>query len=506
MASISTRRIARPGLGFLSGLGLALLGLAAGALIALAIGAGVRTSLLVAGAVAPFALLVVFARPHWAVLVYAVLVYANLLSTLVEYQGLPPLARLAGAGLLSSVLGYRLVVRKGGLIDDAMTWWLGAYGVLVALGLIYARAPDLVAPELIEFGRNFLTYLVIINTITTIRRMKGVVFALLAMGVVLASLTVFQTITGDFSQDFGGLAQSKITGITELTDASRPGGTVADANYYGQNLLIVFPLALFLASRGIRPAARMFGILASIVLVAAIVFTYSRGDLLALAVVIVAAIIYKRPRPPVLVGGLMMLALLLVFLPANYYARLGSLVDVAGGDRSSLFTESSLRGRAGAATAAVAMFADHPFLGVGRNNYPLYELDYLRGTSLAQKSHGISPHDLYLETAAEQGVIGLIVLGGILVVSAQALFEARRRFTALGDDTQAELTVWFAIGLLGYLVTSIFLHGAYLYMLWLQIALIVAMRQIARLQDIATEDYDELPSTGPQTLSSFLPG
>ena len=99
--------------------------------------------------------------------------------------------------------------------------------------------------------------------------------------------------------------------------------------------------------------------------------------------------------------------------------------------------------------------------------------------------------------------MGLIVMFGILTTAAQALLEARRRFLAAGDATQAELAVWLAIGLLGYLVTSLFLHGAYLYMLWLQIALIVALRQIARLgkNTLESETPDMLP-----TPPSDVPG
>jgi len=226
---------------------------------------------------------------------------------------------------------------------------------------------------------------------------------------------------------------------------------------------------------------------ASIILLAAIIFTYSRGDLLSLVFVVVAALFYKRPRLPLIMAGVLVLGFVLSFLPASYYARLSSLADVVGGNSSSIITESSLLGRAGAATAAVAMFADHPILGVGRNNYPLYELDYIAGTSLALTSQGIHPHDLYLEIAAEQGVVGLIIMSGILVTAMQALVEARRRFVALGNDTQAELAVWLAIGLIGYLISSLFLHGAFLYILWLQIALIAALRQISRLETTEPE-------------------
>ena len=216
MAGTNTASSIQAGPRLASRFGFALLALVAGLALAVAIGFDVHFNLLVAGLLAPFALLVVFARPHLAVSIYVVLVYADLLSILVQYEGLPSLARLAGFVLLVSVLGYRLVIRRQGLVAESlMTWWLVVYGLVVALGLAYARAPDLVLPEVVEFVRNFLAYLVIVNTITTVGRLKVTIYALLAMGVLLASLTVFQTVTGDFSQNFGGLAQAKLTGITE---------------------------------------------------------------------------------------------------------------------------------------------------------------------------------------------------------------------------------------------------------------------------------------------------
>ena len=126
------------------------------------------------------------------------------------------------------------------------------------------------------------------------------------------------------------------------------------------------------------------------------------------------------------------------------------------------------------------MFRDYPVLGVGRENYPSYELDYIAGTSYAYSSKGIPPHDLYLEIAAEHGTVGIIFFVGLFLATFRAITEARKRFLGVGDRTQAELAAWLGIGLFGYLVSSLFLHGAYLYMLWLQISLIVALRQLAR--------------------------
>jgi O-antigen ligase len=468
------------GTGLPVALGYAALAVAAGLAIGAGVAMGFNIKYLIAAAIAPFVLVLVLARPHLAVTAYVVIVYADVLSLLVQYQGMPPLARFAGIALLSAVAGYRLIILRDRLVSDPLTWWMAGYGIVLALGLLYARRPDLVMDNVIEFTRNFLTYLLIINTLTSMARLRTALWASLGMGALMATLTLYQSVTGNFNNEFGGLAQYRVSEIASGSDAPRPSGPVADANYYGQLLLIVLPLSLYLIFEGRSRLVRLLGVGASLALVAALVFTYSRGDALALILMLALAVAYKRPHPALLIAGVVGLAAVVPFLPQNYVARLSTVIDVATGNEQTILTESSIRGRAGAIQAAVAMFADHPILGVGRENYPLYQAEYLAGTRIAYQSKAIPPHDLYLEIAAEHGIIGIIVWGGALVAAFAAIRETRRRFKAAGQREGVELAAWLGIGLIGYLASSLFLHGAFQYMLWLQISFIAALRQVAR--------------------------
>ncbi len=476
----------------------ALLAVLSGLVVGLAVGLHLPQNLLIGAVLSPFLLMLIYARPHWAVLVYVVLVYADLLSILVKYHDFPPLARFAGAIMLSAVLGYRLIYQRERLKMDVVTRWLIAYGVVVALGLVYARDTSLVATNLVEFIRNFLTYLIIVNALTTAGRLKATLGAVLAMGTLLALLSIYQSVTGHIDTDFGGLAQYRVSEITGSTDAARPGGTLGDANYYGQSLLILVPIGLYFAFEARHALARLGGLFATLALVGGVVFTYSRGDAVALGGIVVAAVVYKRPNPAYLVGAAFLLMLALPLLPANYLARLGTIVGAATGSRQAILTEDSLRGRAGAVQAAAGMFADHPILGVGRENYPLYQLQYLEGTGIAKYAKAIPPHDLYLEIATEHGLVGLVVVGGLLAAAWGALREARRRFLDLQRTRDAALAAWLGIGMIGYLLSSLFLHGAFLYMLWLQLALIVALRQIARVAG-------PLPAQQAQPVQALAP-
>jgi putative inorganic carbon (HCO3(-)) transporter len=472
-----------------------------------AVAAGVPVSYLVAGMLIPFSLLLTLARPHLAAMAYVVLVYTDLLSILVKYHGMPPLARFAGWAVFGAVLGYRLIVRREGLVGDRVTVWLAAYGAVVALGLVYARNASVVMPNVVEFLRIFLAYLIIVNIVTTTGRLRHTLWLLLAAGTFLALLTIFQSATGYYENDFGGLAQFRVSEITGTNDAPRPGGTLGDANYYGQSLLILVPIALFFMVEGRKRLAKLAGGLASFALIVAIIFTYSRGDALALGIVLIAALLYKRPNPLFIVGGLLAVAIAIPLLPSNYLSRLTTIVDVAKSNKQAILSEDSVRGRAGASQAAVEIFLDHPLVGVGRENYPLYQLEYLAGTSLAKSSKGIPPHNFFLEVAAEHGLLGIVVVGGLLLVTLRALFEARRRFRDAGDRPHAELAAWLSIGLLGYLVSAFFLHGAHIWMLGLQIALIVALRQLSRVAspDFVTPQLPALVPAAPAAVTAEAP-
>jgi len=486
----------------------------AATLVGAAAGFGLSHTVLAFALFTPFLLILTLARPHLAAIIYMVLVYADLLSILVRYHGMPPLARFAGVALLSAVLGYRLFVQRGKLVNDHVTWWMLAYGAVVALGLVYARAPDLVMENVIEFARNFLTYLVIINIVTTSERLHAALYALLGTGTALASLTLFQSFTGTFDNNYGGLAQYRVSDITESTAAARPGGTLGDANYYGQLLLFLIPIALYLVFEGRSRLARLAGMGCAAILTAAVIYTYSRGDAIALGVMVVAAAIYKRPNPLWIAAGLVWIVVAApLLLPSNYLARLTTVLGVAEGDQQVILGEDSIRGRTGATQAAIEMFADHPILGVGRENYPLYQLEYLAGTPFGAISKGIPPHNLYLEVAAENGIVGIIVFGGLLLTTFGALLDARKRFLRAARPREAELVVWLAIMLIGYLVSAVSLHGAFLYVFWLQVSLIVAARQVSHSYEATqvsgwmykpeVESYGELPPQGIESVPRY---
>ncbi|MFD5447379.1 O-antigen ligase family protein [Streptomyces sp. NPDC003470] len=117
-------------------------------------------------------------------------------------------------------------------------------------------------------------------------------------------------------------------------------------------------------------------------------------------------------------------------------------------------------------SSATGMWRDHPLTGVGLKNFPEYRdghatLALSSGSDVEgagaeyRKQALLSPHNMYLLVLSEQGLIGLLTLGGswlaLLVCGTRRLLRARRG----GPGLDCALT---ACGLLLWVLTD-FLYG-----------------------------------------------
>src|SRR5437763_1986259 len=140
---------------------------------------------------------------------------------------------------------------------------------------------------------------------------------------------------------------------------SRSAGPIGDPNFYGLMLAAVVPLALMRFVDERRRILRAAALVAALLLVAGVGLTYSRGALIALVLSTAALVIVLRiPVRKVLAGGAVLLTLAAVS-PSHYLQRVANIGQV----------DHSFAGHVGSQSVAAAMFADHPLIGVGADNY-----------------------------------------------------------------------------------------------------------------------------------------
>ena len=233
----------------------------------------------------------------------------------------------------------------------------------------------------------------------------------------------------------------------------------------------------------------------------ATVFTYSRGGALALfAVLLLSALVRGISVRAIALGAIPILALLWMALPDEFAQRLTTLAQLLPGSDEVLRPDSSFSERRLFTAAAWRMFEDSPLLGIGAGNYSFHFLEYAQQVGSEARlyvtpTEGYYPHNLYLEVAAETGVVGLAVFGLALAACFAHLWQARVLLLANGERSTAALATACSIALGGYLLTSLFLHGDFIRYWWLLAGFAAGFHNVAAETRSACQQNARIGST-----------
>jgi O-antigen ligase len=296
------------------------------------------------------------------------------------------------------------------------------------------------------------------------------------------------------------LARSTLAQVTQdEANRARAGGTTSEPNAFGQQMLVLVPFGLWAMLYARTLPARILGGFGGLACLAGAGLSFSRGSYLAIVVMFVLMLLHLRLN----LRYLLILPLMYIALsaaPAELRARFGSLNSLLpNSQEQNIESDASIRRRSVEMWMAFYMFADHPVAGVGADNFvPLYPT-YIRQFGSNVDDELRNAHSYYLEIAAEHGLVGIVVIGGIFVTTITALREARKRFKQVGNTNMAELMVAMQIAFIGYAVSATFLHGDYTRFLWLQVDLAAAASLIAahawrRSLATAQQKVEGLPS------------
>jgi putative inorganic carbon (hco3(-)) transporter len=430
---------------------------------------------------------VVVRYPGVGLVLLVTAVYLNLSQVLVREHGFPSLLQLLALPLLLAAWLERTHDRNGtpglpGFRGHHVLMGLLCLHVLaVLLSTTVATDRALADERLQETLKGLVLAVILILLITSRGRMRWAAWSLLAAGTLLGGLSLLQTATGDFGNDFGGLARIKHAHIHGNVFQPRIAGPLGDPNYFAQILLILVPLALFMGWKESGIRLRTLAFLAAGVITGATVLTYSRGGALALACVLVLVFLIRGVNLIRLAAGGLVVVAVVWLLPQDFTHRLATVVEIVPGqeeevlERDSSFEERLLLGG-----VAWEMFRDRPVLGVGAANYTVHFDDYVDRVGSEAREYTSTdgtryPHNLYLELGAEGGVIALLSFLMVMGASLALLHRARQRFLAAGDPFFAGLAAGLALAIVGYLLSSLFLHGHFQRYLWLLVGLGAAL-------------------------------
>jgi hypothetical protein len=366
---------------------------------------------------------------------------------------------VVGVMAVRMLRGDRSVARRG---------WLPFAAVLFALALATVTASD-VAASLIGFIR-YAELFVLVPVAVAMSLPDRLDIWL--VGGAIVTVTVAEGVVGVYQAATG-------TGATYGGSYVRAVGTfgadqvLALGAIVGYGLLVT--LALGLASQG---RTRIALLAASAFLVVPLGLTLSRGAWIATAGAVLVLLIIASWRLTVALIGMAALAVAFFVLASSGTDTSGTFDErITSISSSGSAPDQSVQDRYELWHAALAIWADHPVVGVGLKDFAGYRDSYASvalsaGSDVGDRSSGISrepllsAHNQYLMVLSEQGTVGILAFGSLLV--SFVVGSLRRRETRLPaaeerflDLAAPAVMVWtlldFAYGDIGAGPTSVLL-------------------------------------------------
>ena len=362
-------------------------------------------------------------RPMW--LLCAAVLTLIVIPTYIRFKLLPGLPPLPVALALLALLGATLLL--AGLLGERRMAPLGADGRRMVAAMTCFSAALAVTLFDARTGVNSVDFWIKIVAVpgllcfAMLRLLRSahdlrLVFLMLVAGALIAALyAVAEFVAGtnvilQYFQGQGDEADWYWEGVdfAAAGQLQRTYSLLTNPIEFGALLSMVLPYTLLRLMDSPPGRARLGWLLSSALLLVGITLSFSRGPMLAVALTTLwLAWIFPTLRRW-LAGGLLAALLALAAAWPWVGERISDRVTDAGNVTLRLKLWS----------IALHMAADHPLLGVGLGNFPAYQMQTLdrHRISVLGEPNAVrvqTTENLYLQFAAETGVLGLIGLAGL---------------------------------------------------------------------------------------------
>jgi len=262
-----------------------------------------------------------------------------------------------------------------------------------------------------------------------------------------------------------------------------PGTFLGDNNDLALGLLIILPIAFFLARDELNQKLRMILRGVFFLSIAAVVFTYSRGGFVGLTALTLIYLVKTKKKLWASVIILVSVCLTLSFVPGKWFKRMGTVAEY-----QNYQLEGSIRGRLNAWKFAWNLAVDRPLSGGGfdafqRDAFEIYAPD---------PADFHDAHSIYFEMLGEHGFIGLGLFLALLASSVLSMHELKKKY---GNVQSLEWIRNYCdllqMSLFAYIVCGAFLGRAYFDLFYHLVALVVILKAIVREEYLVVSDNEK---------------
>jgi O-antigen ligase len=324
-----------------------------------------------------------------------------------------------------------------------------------------------------------LIFALMVTTVSTPRRVRHMTWIMIVACGYLAARAVF-----DYARGVNLIEGSRVRGAV--------GGMFGNPNDLAMNLVVFLGPALVIVLQDRGRLRRLLAGGIAVLMLAAIVCTKSRAGFVGLLAVGLVFLYYAiRLRPGVMFAVVLTAAIAIPNVPSSFWDRMDSIFNPATDPTGSRQARVHLLNQ------GLQVFLQHPITGIGAGQFVNYD-----GPEMIERWR--VTHNVWLQVAAELGILGLLLFGYLVYRGFRASLLTRRLLTHVrrrmnSGPVSAAPTLMTAqdlrtleinsrgmfIALVGWLVCAMFASIAFNWTFYYVLALIVAGREITVRRAVA---------------------
>jgi O-antigen ligase len=313
--------------------------------------------------------------------------------------------------------------------------------------------------------KTLLIFFLLTQTLPTLARIRGLLWAIILSELVVTGFSVVETSKVIW---VGG----RLLGVSQ---------GILGWNFLGIAVAITIPYiaALFVVRRSLRTTILLFA--ASTSMLWMLVQTASRGGLLTVVFSIGSTVLLVLRGS--LRGRLVAVAIVLALLvavalaPRILWQRLETMLDSSGfySDQIAASAAASQEDHIAVLNRSIQYTIEHPVFGLGLGNFQVAS-----GTWLNQPSAWVGTHNTFTEVSSEAGIPALVMFVGLLFTAVRNMRRVSRRTATSLKELELNLMARATLAsLLSFAFGAFFVHLAYEYYVFYQVAIAAAIWRLA---------------------------
>jgi O-antigen ligase len=388
------------------------------------------------------ALVIIFIEPFFGMMFYLICLYIRPFEIMPIPSSIPVMKLLAGCILIFWLINI-VIHRKRNFVKAPQNILIAAFlVVLMASQRIYIQG---ILYVFSEFSKIVIIYFLLINLITSEKRLKATIWILILCTTYLAIQGILMS---------RGITIGSVN--TRIEGRVISSGIFADPNDLAMTLVVGIPFIYHFFFLECLVIKRALLLVSGGLILYCILLTGSRGGMLGLAIVMYLLL---RNKTGTIIGVFLVLICLVGLLsvaPSSTVERINeaSLSEGTGYDRIVHWYDGW------------RMFLSNPINGIGMNNYPEYARGYVA-------------HNSFVHVAAETGIMGILIWIGLFYFSFKNTLSIESKAGKVEILTSVrKISISIKTSLIGFIVCVFFLSRQYEYIPYILMALSVSVYEI----------------------------